>query len=196
MFSGRVFSVGARMIAGLLLVSTSVLVIRRCFFSDIDYLYSSLALPLLPCLAYSCIRLVPSNYRSSRVAYVLVGVAIGAGTIGLVGSHAGLATVGALTGAMSGGLIADGLAAGVVDATLAATVLFTGLSALITPYPHSEAFGGSLAIPGGALGASIIWMCRQPRGSRSVSLALAGAALVPGSGASLVIDTRLAETWR
>ena len=85
-----------------------------------------------------------------------------------------------MTGGLLGGLIAHGLVVGVVDTVLAGAVLFSGLSALFGPYPRSEAFGGSMAVPGGALGASIIWACRNGRGPKTASLILAGVAFLFG----------------
>jgi hypothetical protein len=193
MFPGRRFSIGGRIIVGLVLVSTIVLMVCRLYFSDdVDDLRGTVSVPLLIYLAFLCVRLVPSAYRSSRVAYILGGIAVGSSIVGLVGSSSGLAMLGATTGGILGGLIAYGLATGVISTVLAGAVLFGGLSALIPPYPRSEAFGGSLAVPGGLLGAAIIWMCRQPRESQVVSRVLAVAALFGGLAALMGLPIHLA----
>ena len=194
MFTGRRFSVAGRVIAGLLLIHTIVYAVRGFILSEMDYLLTSLGFPLLLCLIYLCVLLVPSAYRSSPVVYVLSGVAIGAWITGLVAWQSGLEILGAVTGGLLGGLIAHGLAVGVVDPVLAGVVLFSGLSALFGPYPRSEAFGGSMAVPGGALGASIIWACRNARGPKTASLILAGVAFL--FGVSGLFGPPIALGWK
>ena len=78
MFAARRFSVAGRVIAGLLLIHTIVYAVCGFILSDMDYLLTSLGFPLLLCLTYRCVLLVPSAYRSSPVVFVLSGVAIGA----------------------------------------------------------------------------------------------------------------------
>jgi hypothetical protein len=68
-FTDRRFSIAGRVIAGLLLIHTIVYAVRGFLLSDMDYLLASLGFPLLLCLVYLCVLLVPSAYRSSRVVY-------------------------------------------------------------------------------------------------------------------------------
>ena len=86
MFAGRGIGIGGRILAATLLVFAMFVVLHVFFFfSDMDYLYGSLGLPLLLCLGYACVRLVPSVYRSTPVAFILGGAAVGAVILGLIG---------------------------------------------------------------------------------------------------------------
>jgi hypothetical protein len=173
---GRLLAVAGRLLAGVLLVSMMFGVLHIFFFSDVDYLAASPGFLLLLFLTYLGVRLVPSDYRASRVAFILGGGGVGAGILGLNGWSSRLEVLGALTGGLVGGLIASGLWSGVIDAVVAGAVLFGGVSGLIGSYPPSEAFGGSMAIPGGLLGASIIRVCRKSGERRMATLFLAAAA--------------------